>query len=99
MRIKRLGGETLSPQKYAELTGRSPLRMPTALGKPAWKCSAAELKKLEIWREKMAEVFERLADGARAGVDCKLSPDERAMIHQYNALHRVLWRWALGLNG
>jgi hypothetical protein len=99
MRIKQAGGETLSPQRYAELIGRSPLRMPTAVGKPVWKCSAAELKKLQVWREKVAALFERLGDRAHAGVECKLSPEERAMIHQYNALHRVLWRWALGVNG
>jgi hypothetical protein len=59
MRIKQAGGESLSPQKYAELIGRSPLRRPTALGKPVWKCSTAELQNLEARRGKMA-LFERI---------------------------------------
>ncbi len=49
MRTKHAAGMNLSPQKYAELVGRSPLRMPTALGKPVWRCSAAELQWLEAW--------------------------------------------------
>jgi hypothetical protein len=99
MRIKQAGGESLSPQKYAELSGRSPLRMPTVLGKPMWKCSTSELQRLEAWRGRMAALFERIDDGNRAGVDCKLSSEERAMIHQYRSLQRVLWRWALGVDG
>jgi hypothetical protein len=99
MRTRQAGGESLSAEKYAELIGRSPLRMPTALGKPVWKCSTAELRQLKTWQGKMAALRDRIEGRDRAGVDCKLSPDERAMIHRYRSLHRALWRWALGVNG
>jgi hypothetical protein len=68
MTIKHAAGVSLSAQKYAELVGRSPLRMPTALGKPAWRCSAEELRTLGAWHTEAAALFERLEDGTRAGV-------------------------------
>jgi hypothetical protein len=99
MTTKHAAGVSLSPQKYAELAGRSPLRMPTALGKPAWRCSAADLRRLEDWHTESAALFGRLEDGTSAGVKYKLSPDEQVMIRQHQALQRALWRWALGVDG
>jgi hypothetical protein len=96
MRTKHAAGMNLSPQKYAELVGRSPLRMPTALGKPVWRCSAAELQWLEAWHLELTNLLARLKKGGRAGIDFKLSPDEQAMIGRHQDLQRALWRWALG---
>ena len=97
MRIKHTGGMGLSPQKYAELIGRSGTRMPTALGKPAWRCSAEDLRRLDAWHAAVAALFGRLEGGVRIGVAYKLRPDEQALLRQHDALQRALWRWALGV--
>ncbi len=96
MRTKHAAGMNLSPQKYAELVGRSPLRMPTALGKPVWRCSAAELQWLEAWHLKLADLLARLKIGERAGIDCRISPDEQMMADRHQELQQELWQWALG---
>jgi hypothetical protein len=96
MRTKRAAGINLSPQKYAELVGRSPQRMPTALGKPVWRCSAAELQRLEAWQLALAGLLARIEEGARGGIDCRLSSDEQQMLDRHRDLQRALWRWALG---
>jgi hypothetical protein len=68
MRTKRAAGMNLSPQKYAHLVGRSPMRMPTAVGKPAWRCTVAELDQLELWHRAVADLLGRLEESARRGV-------------------------------
>jgi hypothetical protein len=98
MQIKHAGGAGLSPRKYAELIGRSGTRMPTALGKPAWRCFPEDLRRLDAWHAEVAALFGRLEDGARAGVAYKLSSEEQALIRRYHALQRALWRWALGVD-
>jgi hypothetical protein len=97
MSTKHAVSVSLLPQKYAELIGRSPLRMPTALGKPSWKCSPADLRKLEEWHLEVGELVRRLEKSARAGIDFKLSPDEKVMMARHRDLQRELWRWALGV--
>jgi hypothetical protein len=99
MQIKHTGRTGLSPQKYAELIGRSMARMPTALGKPAWRCSAEDRHRLAAWQAAVAALFGRLEDEARVGVAYKLSADEQALIHQHDLLQAALWRWALGVDG
>ena len=96
MRTKRAAGMNLSPQKYAHLVGRSPMRMPTAVGKPAWRCTVAELDQLGLWHRAVADLLGRLEESARRGVKYKLSSVERAMIDQHQAHQRALWRWAIG---
>jgi hypothetical protein len=96
MRTKQVTGSKLSPQKYANLVGRSPMRMPTAIGKPVWQCTKAELDQLEIWNHAVADLLGRLQESARRGVNYKLGPVERAMMDQHQAHQRALWRWAIG---
>jgi hypothetical protein len=57
------------------------------------------LRTLEAWHLKIAKLFGQLEKSARAGIDCQLSPDERAMIDRRRELQRALWRWALGIRG
>ena len=66
--------------------------MPTAHGKVAGMCTGAELDQLEAWE--VAEMFGRLADAAREGVEYQASPRTGDDLHE--ALQKALWRWALG---
>jgi hypothetical protein len=97
MQRKPASKMNLSPQKYASLVGRTPARMPTALGKPVWRCSAAELRRLEAWHLEVAGFFGQLAKSAGAHTEHQLGPSMRVMIDRHQELQRALWTWALGV--
>jgi hypothetical protein len=97
MQTKLAADAALSPYEYARLTQRSERKMPTALGKPAWRCSSGELRKLQAWHLEVAALFERMKHGVRAGIDYQLSAEEREMIERHQAHQQALWRWALGI--
>jgi hypothetical protein len=97
MITKLVTDTALSPYEYARLMKRSPRKMPTALGKPAWRCSSRELRWLQAWHLDVAALFERMKHGVRAGIDYQLRPDERKMVERHQAHQRALWRWALGI--
>ena len=40
-------------------------------------------------------ILARLKKGARAGIDCRISPNEQMMADRHQELQQELWQWAL----